>query len=437
MRTWWRMGAWIGAAFGLAACAAEADIGADACPRGAKCEVRSVPVSAEVGVDVHTTGVALDPVWKTSELHTEAAEARPIGDNVTIATAPNGGLWLFTYTQTQLEVMLLDADANVLGERAVAPPSSLKVTHRLPLHNYGRAVSHPGGPVIDVSWGVPCEGSVPREEAELCTTSFPEVLAFGDTLDDEPVRIFPFGPKYAYNHVHAVQRSRDAEAIFVLDMRYELSMLDLRGNALWRRDLSHDRFGKLPYSSNYETFVVPSPAALSPDGSVSFGVMLYEREGRQRTFPGGLVSIGNDGEMALRLYQGPIAGLPIHEASGYTSSMGLAFDADGDTFAVHALAGGDVLVLRLSDDRSETYRLLREDYADLWVQDVALDPAGTLFISVQGGGRNSPESLLCRLHERDDPTCFSPGSRIFEIEAPSVDVVFGVSPGELARFDFE
>lgn len=448
MRSWWRMVAWSGAGAWLAACAAEANIGADVCPHGAKCEVQQIEVLQEI-VDVHSTGIpALEPIWKTSQLQLESDAVAKVDPHAELATGPDGGVWLFSPDPGQLGVTLLDANAMVVTRFGVKPPPELPTkADSIPYPNAVR--SHPDGPVVGVQWLRDCDAILAREPDTECHSQLTEVLVFGSEAG-QPRRLFPFAAeRRTEDSLNSLHRSADGEALLVTSNYLEgVRKLDLDGKVLWRSSLSLEQFDELP---NGRTRTASAnlfrSGVVTPKGDLVANIDIQEKKtegGQWAYFPGGLLHIAADGARAVRLYEGwqfSDPRYPIGEAfEAYPHAM-LVYDALERLVVVHPMLDGDLLVLRVGENSAERFRILREDYADLRLHDVATDPAGTVYIATEGGGRaaGSELPLLCRVPADGEPECFTLPGLTFDIEAPAPGVVFALMyrTEELARFDLQ
>lgn len=448
MRTLLQKGAFaIGGAW-LAACAANADIGADACPHDAKCEVKQIELPLEA-VDVHSSGPVLEPVWKVSQIQLEDEAVVEVDQHGVLATGPNGGVWMFTPDQGQVGVTLIDADAKGVARYGVEPPTGLRIK-RDSIPSLGEVHSHPAGPPVGVSWHWDCEAILADDPRADCNPVLTEVLVFG-TEADQPRRFFPFGmERGSYESLYTLFRSSDGDAVLLSsDVGDGVRKLDLEGNVLWEAPLSLEQFDELPNRRN----LTSSPnlfrsGVVAPNGDLVSSIDIQESKsttGQWAYYPSGLLHIAADGARSVRMYDGwehASAQYPIGEAWEAFPHAMLAYDGRGRLVVVNKMLDGDLLVLRIGESSGERFRIMREDYADLELQDIAVDPAGTVYIASEGGGREFDEKrpLLCRVPNDGIPECFDLPARTYDIEAPSAGVVFallsGLPPDELARFDF-
>jgi hypothetical protein len=446
MRSWWRIVAWSGGGAWLAACAAEANIGADACPRGAKCEVQQIALPLE-SIEVHSTGrPTLEPIWKTSQLQLESDAMAKVYPHAELAAGPDGGVWLFTPEPGQLGVTLLDANAIVVARFGVKPPPGLPTkADSIPYPNVVQ--SHPDGPVVGMQWLRDCEALLAREPNAACHSQLTEVLVFGGEAD-QPRRLLPFAAeRRTDDSLNSLHRSADGDALLVSSNYLEgVRKLDLDGKVLWRSSLSLAQFDELPNRRTRMTSAnLFGSGVVTPNGDLVASIDIQETKaegGGSAHFPSGLLHIAADGARSVRLYEGwehADARYPIGETFGSYPHAMLAYDAYERLVVVHPMLDGDLLVLRIGESGGERFRILREDYADLRLHDIATDPAGTVYIATEGGGREpgSELPLLCRVPADGEPECFTLPGLTFDIEAPAPGVVFALMyrTEELARFD--
>jgi hypothetical protein len=455
MRSWARTAAWMCGATWLAACAGQASIGADACPRGKKCEVERLVVPQDSS-EVHSTGPSLAPAWKASLLEAEGSVVAHVDDHSHLASGPEGTLWLFTPESERFQVAQLDLSGTVVDHATVEPPPGFRVDGRV-IADLRCVTSHARGPAVGVEWRIHCSESAPDDPHD-CFTSQSELVVFGVGGAEPESRAFPYPINNLVETFETLHRSADGDSVFITSPISGVTKADLHGNIAWQDDLSLDRFDELPNRAALQSGAAPfRSGTVSPDGELVFGIDITAKKSEAwdwRYFAGGLLHIAGDGTQSVRLYEndgqigsrssdvldlGPAA---IGELTEGHPHVMLAYDTRRRLLAVYQQLDGDLVVLRIAGDQTESFRIMRESYADLSLYDVAVDPAGTLYISTQGGGREpgSQEPLLCRVPPEGSPDCVSIPSGTYDIEAPAPGMVFALSSElepELLRFDFE
>jgi hypothetical protein len=69
---------------------------------------------------------------------------------------------------------------------------------------------------------------------------------------------------------------------------------------------------------------------------------------------------------------------------------------------------GDVMVIKLVDpSHNESVQFLRNDYALLWPEASAIDPAGNVYFGTHNGSRLDPKPTLCRAHASGGGNCYT------------------------------
>jgi hypothetical protein len=404
----------------LVGCGEEASIGSTSCTLANACQSLTVDTPLTL-TNVATRGLpTLEPAaWaSTGETRLQYGAAR-------IASAPEGGVWLFNSEGATLVASRLDAAGNLVDEQRLSSP--------IPDAAYvafSSVQSHAQGPLLAVDWTPECGGSGSRPVA--CGKK--ELLVFSNELGAPPVRIDASSLYRPDHSVSAAFRSQDGNGVFIPTLKDGFSLIDLRGRQVWKQ--------KLPSELARNDILLASlgdpdeSAALDADGALLLNVnWFWEQSAGAASWRGVLYRQPADGGKGLVLqYTVPASDDAFRVKQGYWSYY--ARDPRGRHLVAHETEDGDVVVLRLDDTRADGFRLTRDDYPELALDATAMDPGGTFHVALNGGGRVvfSPQPILCSFPLEGAPTCSQLENRPGGMQAPAPGLVLINGPGGFTRY---
>jgi hypothetical protein len=423
-------------AVALSACSDSTVIGDEGCPQDVTCKKQALSSSGEI-VQVGTAApTAITPSWtKNDELGLASAGASAF------ASGRDGGLWLFKAVGEQLTASQLDANGKLLGQQTIPVPADLGMVAGLPVVLKLAATSHEQGPVLAVQWNESCgpDGSPPGVSA-LCPRV--EALVFGRTFDAQARRINGLTPPQN-SMIPAIYRSAAGDTLWVSRLPTDIMMVDLAGNVLWRKEPPDKLLGEDMPSQLSANYNPPSAVGgLAPDGSlrVTASRLLFDGDTTWNPTSGLLLSYDLTGQLTVESYLSD--DLPfLVRAPSWTAVPGtnsaMAYDATGRLSLAAQLVGGDLAVMRMQGAQLETFQILREDYADLFLGPTTMDAGGTFYLTTLAGGRDPAEQkpLLCRIPGAGTPSCLALPRRPFNVLATTAGVLYELSEDGLSRFD--
>lgn len=407
------------------ACGDEASVGS-VC--GADTACRSAAVEQTISLQTTRTLpsalTTLEPTWTKRE---ELGLRDERNDRVwraasRIATGERGGLWLFQSSATGVSAARLDAAANVLQTENITPPAGRRV-HEEPSQGLGAVTNDARGPVLTVAWSGRCGSSSNCDE--------PEAVAF--SVDAGVTKVQRVRPD---DYFELAFRASDGQALVIPEQGYEnaIRKIGFDGKTAWSRVLKESALdavagfeGDDPY--DFESFYsFRTISAISPSGTLTLPIAAIDTRGSvdgQSEKPVGIVYVSAAGELKLV----PHAANVLAAIGG--SERAVAYDAGGGMYFVHSGPQGDLLAFH-TDATGQTggHRLIREGGHDLKIAEIAVDPAGTLFLST-----NDDTPVLCRLPADGEGKCASIASVPHSMQAPAPDVVYALSRAGLQRYD--
>lgn len=405
------------------ACGDEASVGAQPgdCFEGMECVYVELPDYGQVlrwSTDIEE---ALAPSWVRTELNSVPIPA-PVAINnyglagqrniAFLATGADGTLWMFMAKQedTELLVYRLNEAGEVLDSGTVnADLPHTSATHIL----FATGHSHPQGPVVLVTWGTDCRTD--RSGGIFGECEEQEALVFGETADAAPVRIRP-GDVADGMSLFLAHRTRTGDAVIVSGWGL-VRKFDLDGALLWEAALPSsfsDQYGVVSATLSPNESVVYSPHEAGPPPS---GWRPYVSP-----LPLKLVEVGEDTQKLLSVTFS--AGFSLA-----TSPPGVGYDPQGRMLLVLPEDNGNLGIARSDmEQTTDLLFLMREHYAALTPEAIAMDPAGDLYISLAPGGLHERTPLICRVRNSfDDVHCVKVDGLPVSMQAPREGVVYAVS----------
>jgi hypothetical protein len=403
----------------LVGCDEEASVGSTRCTAANSCQalVVETPLSlTSIGTrDLPT----LEPAW--------GWDGEPLLRYATVgvASASDGGVWLFGSEAGALVAHRMDAAGTLLGEQRVAAP--VPNTRQAMVRTID---SHPLGPTLSVLW-LTDDCDRPTLACEK-----PELLVFANDLATPVTRIDASTLYRSDQSVEAAYRSQDGQMLFIPTLADGFKAIDLRGKQLWTQPLPRELA-----KNDILLAMLGAPdqsAALDANGALVLNVNWFWEDDDQTsaTWRGVLFRQPADGSKGLVLqYTVPSSGDVFRLRQGFPSFY--AQDTRGRHVVAHELEDGDVAVLRLDGASAEGFRLTRDDSAELSIDGTAMDPAGNFHIVLNGNGSYDPlrRPILCTFPLDGAPSCVHIANHPGRMQAPAPGVVFIQGPGGFSRYE--
>jgi hypothetical protein len=336
---------------------------------------------------------------------------------------------VFAKAGDRLTVFQVDGNGELLAEASVAAPPEARqdeVEHfvKMLCHAHG----HEDGPVLTLSWSVPCPEESEEGSADCART---ETLVFDDAPASEPLRIA--GGTHTSVGCDVGYASRDTEGTGILLQAYDGSPLvkrDLAGELVWEHEW--------PASPVHETYM-PMGSSLSPEDTLVTGLQLAVEPGLDLPYASDVVLLEVDREDAALSFVTLAAGLaleapyavPMHDPFGRLILL-----------MTHSLEPipGDLMVVRHDPAReaTQTAWIQRDEYLTLVPYAGATDSEGAIYVATVTGNRQGGQrqALLCRVSsDFTDVRCFGIDGVPHAMVGGGPGEVYTLSLGGLQRYD--
>ena len=330
----------------------------------------------------------------------------------TLSTDHDATLWEFTDVPDGLAVRATTNDGAV-SESVVEPPSRAHAQRAPAVYTLDQSVMTDRGPVVALSWSTDrCDGGTEQGETPRCP--WPETLLFEAIATDAPQRVhFERGASHT---THFDDHWLSVTSSIVNRFDTELHMT-------WSQDAAYQagmrQLGGVTVLAEGDTVIY----ALS-DERIPAREELWRLDGL--------------GRVVYHTHTGS-------EPSRYTWHP-LLHDTLDRIYEVHTTNEGDLVITRIDGSKGEhstTLLIGREEYADLVIEAVTVDSAGTLYVATQTGSRDVRRPAICRLAERDEADCFmlslgSDGASIDRqtMQATDPNVLYIAQDTTLLRYEF-
>jgi hypothetical protein len=384
--------------------------------------------------DSSTYAQSLTPTWaKQLDIADAHYRLRKLATSMWIPSTGStstlsSGFWLFAGTDGGLTVSAIDGDGEVLAQNSLPAPPGLTAPDGQPallmLGNAGDG----DGPVVTVLWNDSCpndagvaapDGTVSSSIA--CPKA--ELLAFGVGANPlAPIRMQPFGGRTDLSNQQAFRDPRMPASMRVVSLPGTVSRFDPEEGRYDSQKLTWKQTGFSQES-----------AAL---GDQPLGVVFSDQSlalALHTDLPAPateLVRLDADGNVVFR----------ARTSDDSFQQLATAHDRQGRWLLFATDRNGDLSMLRVDEghNRLTGYRLLRNDYEDLYILALSVDLAGTAYVATVAGSRDpaSWTPLLCRLPEQGRPDCFVISEFVDDIRVKYPGAVYGLTRDDkFVRFD--
>jgi hypothetical protein len=348
-----------------------------------------------------------------------------IGLSVRLASAANGGLWIFNGGAGVITAQRLNADGKVAGEQRIEQPAG-ETAASFPAHVNGISESALG-PATVAQWYYDCPP--PRGVTGEYSCAHEQVLVFTDDGTTPPIRIDSERIAPKAKTLGLVLRSREGDALFAPLSDGAPALFDLQGKVLWRRPLpSVIASAQLSDGTLWDS----ERSVIDVDGSLLQSVR-WATEGPD--LHGVMLRAFRDGRAPVAEEYLLPENTPL--LLGSTSLGRLELDTRGRKWMIDTNVDSDIVLVRCDDNISDAFVLRREEYLDLHATGSAVDPAGTLHVSFVAGGRSRSEQrqMLCSFPMDGAPSCLTLADFLGQLEAPAAGVIYGISGAGLTRYE--